>query len=242
MCSRALTTFCGRVNSRRSRGAGCSGTVTDTPLPQGPCPYGASKTTAGQSASANSGCCQPCCSLSAQRHPAPVTSSTVPPEAVSTIRRTRSPPGLTDALPRLVASAASTIRPPFAPRTRSVTSARCPLRQASVRSAWCSTSCPSRYRVKSSSAVATRVALRISTPAGRVTCPRNQRGPAGAELEVEPGDQIHDAPSKPGGSGAAEEPIQNPCHASFGNVVSHQRGVLHADGRPAPSQTLTCQW
>jgi hypothetical protein len=71
---------------------------------------------------------------------------------------------------------------------------------------------------------------------------RNQRGPTGAEPVVEPGDQIQDAPSKPGGSGRAAAPIQHPCQLSFGNVVSHQRGALHAVGRPSPSQTLTCQW
>lgn len=90
--------------------------------------------------------------------------------------------------------------------------------------------------------MATRVARSTSVPVGSVVVARNQQGPVGAPSEVEPGDQIHDAPVKPGGSGAAEAPIQNPSQPSFGNVVSHQRGALHADGRSAPSQTLTCQW
>ena len=96
--------------------------------------------------------------------------------------------------------------------------------------------------MKSSSAVASSVAFRTSAPAGGVSAPRNQRGPAGASLEVEPGDQIQDAPSNVGGSGAAAAPIQTPFQASLDNVVSHQRGALHADGRPSPSHTLTCQW
>jgi hypothetical protein len=97
--------------------------------------------TGDQALSSKSGCCHPGCSVSVTRHPPSVTISCRVPSSRSTISRTNRPPGLTETLPRLVATAAS-VR--FGPWSRVVTSANRPTFHPSTCSGACSTCWPSR--------------------------------------------------------------------------------------------------